>query len=435
MSRPADPVRRASARGRTIAWPIFALVITSVLVATAVFFAVTFNGPPPHNPPHGIDDIAYLLRTGIKPAGPDMELRVRTDSAPPSPTSRERADAGSVRKLALAMGVPHDQIVAFVAPQPPWLHDGFVDAFSVGWRSDGRWHVVESLPPPAFTRWHWVTLASMIAAVLALAIPAWALSRAISKPLRRLATAAEEARAGTALGPLPTGGSREVRELAAALSTMHGRLARHAEGRTTMLGAIAHDLGTPLSRLAFWVEQLPDTARMRAVADIDEMRAMIAGALRFARDEGGEQQAVRVDLGSLLDSLAEDMAAAGAPVTLTAGPRAIVRGDPGALRRLFANLVENGVRYGGSAAIGWRIVGRVVEVHIDDRGPGIDPAQAERLFEAFVRGDPSRNRSTGGTGLGLAIVRSIATRHGGEVSLANRDGGGARAWVTLPLAG
>ena len=117
------------------------------------------------------------------------------------------------------------------------------------------------------------------------------------------------------------------------------------------------------------------------------------------------------------------MAVAGAAVTLVPGPRAVVRGDPGALRRLFANLVENALRYGLSAAIGWRIVGGSVEITVDDRGPGIDPAQAERLFEAFVRGDPSRNRSTGGTGLGLAIVRSIATRHGGEAGLENRVGG------------
>ena len=425
-------------RGRSIAWPIFALVIASVLVATLIYFVVTFSGPPPRDPPHGIEGIAFLLRTGEQPGGRGQELRLREDSAPPRPRGNERASPAAARKLAAALGVPHDAVVAFVAPQPPWLLDAFIDGFAVGWRNDGRWRIVESPPRLIFTRWHWITLASMLAAILALSVPAWGLSRAISRPLRRLARAAEDARAGIALAPLPTGGSREVRELATALSAMHGRLARHAEGRTTMLGAIAHDLGTPLSRLAFRIEQLPDDSRTRAIADIDEMRAMIAGALRFARDEGGEQQAVRIDLGSLLDSLAEDMALAGAAVTLVPGPRAIVRGDPGALRRLFANLVENGVRYGVAAAIGWRIAGNIVEVTVDDRGPGIDPAQAERLFEAFVRGDPSRNRTTGGTGLGLAIVRSIATRHGGAAGLENRSPAtgdrGARAWVTLPLS-
>ena len=231
-------MRANRARGRSIAWPIFALVIASVLVATMIFFVVTFSGPPPRDPPHGIEGIAFLLRTGEQPGGRGQQLRLRDDGAPPRPTGDERVDPAAARKLAAALGVPREQIVAFVAPQPPWLLDAFVNAFAVGWRSDGRWRIVESPPRRVFTRWHWITLASMLAAIMALAIPAWGLSRAITRPLRRLARAAEEARAGTALAPLPTGGSREVRELAAALSTMHGRLARHAEGRTTMLGAI-----------------------------------------------------------------------------------------------------------------------------------------------------------------------------------------------------
>ena len=202
-----------------------------------------------------------------------------------------------------------------------------------------------------------------------------------------------------------------------------------------MLAAIAHDLGTPLSRLAFWVEQLPEPARDRAVADIDEMRAMIADTLGFARDEAGERDRTRVDLPSLLDSLVEDMRVGGRSVTIEPGPRCVVRGDPRGLRRLFANLVGNAIRYGAQARLGWSVAGGEVVVVVEDEGPGIDPALAERLFEPFVRGDPSRNRATGGTGLGLAIVRAIAARHGGKVTLANRPEGGAVARVVLPLAG
>jgi signal transduction histidine kinase len=229
-----------------------------------------------------------------------------------------------------------------------------------------------------------------------------------------------------------------VRALSQAVAAMHARLASHAEGRTTMLAAIAHDLGTPLSRLAFRCEALPDAARERAASDIAEMRGLIAAALSFARDESADATA-RLDLGSLLESLADDLADGGTAVTVAPGqhdprPRAIVRGDPVALRRAFANLLENAVRYGERAALSWRADGRKVEVWIDDEGPGVDPATVERLFEPFVRGDPSRNRATGGTGLGLAIVRSIVTRHGGEVVLENGPSG-ARARVTLPLAG
>jgi signal transduction histidine kinase len=199
-----------------------------------------------------------------------------------------------------------------------------------------------------------------------------------------------------------------------------------------MLAAIAHDLGTPLSRLSFRVEHLPEAARERAAADIAEMRAMIASLLRFARDEASERSDARIDLGSMLDALVEDMHMAGTPVSLEPGERAIVRGDPQALRRLFANLIENAVRYGDSAALSWQVADGIADILLDDRGPGVDPAQAERLFEPFVRGDPSRNRATGGTGLGLAIVRGIAESHGGTVTLERHDGYG-RARVRLPV--
>ena len=135
----------------------------------------------------------------------------------------------------------------------------------------------------------------------------------------------------------------------------------------------------------------------------------------------------------LLDSLVEDMTGAGVPAMLEPGERTIVRGDPGALRRLFGNLVENAVRYGDRAELSWRADGRVVEILIEDAGPGFDPNSSDRLFEPFVRGEPSRNRDTGGTGLGLAIVRSIAEAHGGTVTLGNRPGGG-RVTVRLPVA-
>ncbi len=201
-----------------------------------------------------------------------------------------------------------------------------------------------------------------------------------------------------------------------------------------MLGAIAHDLGTPLSRLAFRVEQLPEPARARAAEDIGEMRAMIAATLALARDEAQRTEAVRVDLGSLLDSLVEDMAVAGCAVSLSPGPRAVVRGDSGALRRIFQNLIENALRYGGAAALDWRVAHGEVTVTIDDPGPGLGGADPDRLFEPFVRGDPSRNRATGGTGLGLAIVRTLVVRHGGTARLEDRPNGGARATVTLPCA-
>lgn len=360
-------------------------------------------------------------------------MRLSVASSRPVPASSQRADPRVAVDLARELGAEADDVLAFLGRRAPGPVDAIMGDYTFGWRLNGQWRRLDSAEPPLFRRWHWVTLASMLAAILMLAIPAWWLANAISQPLRQLAGAADQARAGATLPTLPASGSREVLELSRAVGTMHARLAGHAEGRTTMLAAIAHDLGTPLSRIAFWIEQLPEPARIRAVADIDEMRGMIRAALAFARDDTGAHEQTRLELGSLLDSLVEDVQIAGAPVSLEPGPRAIVRGDSGALRRLFANLIDNALRYGSSAVIGWTVDNGVVEVTVDDAGAGINPGTVERLFEPFVRGDPSRNRSTGGTGLGLAIVRSIAVRHGGGATLENGPTGG-RARVTLPLA-
>lgn len=429
MSSSMRPVR-----ARSIALPIFLLVIASVLLATLVFFAVTFSGPPPRDPPRGLEGVAYLLRSGHQADGRGPRLQLSERPAPPAIRPGERLDPRAAAALARILKVPPSDVVALTGARPDGFSNAFIGRFAFAWRvAPGRWRIVANPPPPMFLHWHLTTLLAMLATILALSLPGWWIARAISRPLRQLADAADQAGTGAPLPPLP-GGSREVQDLSRAVSTMHARLASHAEGRTAMLAGIAHDLGTPLSRLAFWVEQLPEEARLRAVADIEEMRTMLAATLAFARDDADERDAVRIDLGSLLDSLVDDMQMAGAPVALEPGPRAVVRGDSGALRRLFANLVENAIRYGSRASIGWTVEAGIVIVRVDDDGPGIDPAAAERLFQPFVRGEPSRNRATGGTGIGLAIVRSIATRHGGAATLENRSEGGARARVVLPLS-
>ena len=417
--------------GRSLAWPIFALVIVSVVVVAATLFAVTFSGPPPRRMGQPLSTVTQALRTGQAPRGAGPDLSVSTRGLPPLPFRDMRPDPIARRSLAATLGARVDDIVAYTRRPSPMEEGAFGRDFVLGWRTPAGWRIVET-PRPWLAPWHLKTLFAMLLSVVALAIPAWLIAQAISRPVRAVARAAERARVGADLSPLPSGGSREVRALSTAVASMHERLAKHAEGRTTMLAAIAHDLGTPLSRLAFRVEQLPEAARDRAGADIAEMRGLIAAALSFARDEAvGARE--RLDLGSLLESLADDVADTGGAVTVEPGARAVIRGDSVALRRLFANLFENALRYGQRAAISWRIAGDLVSVIIDDHGPGVDPVSVERLFEPFVRGDPSRNRATGGTGLGLAIVRSIAARHDGEAVLENGPTG-ARARVTFPLA-
>lgn len=442
--------RRSAARGTSIARPIFLLVIISVLVATAISFVVTFSGPPPFDRPQSLRWIAMTL-TGELPiphdrGGPPLRIQegpfgghgpgpLRRRRVPEAPVARvgEVADLAARLRLAAELKARPTDVRAYTEAAGEAERDAFVGSYTFAWREGSGWWVIQSRIQPYLTRWHVRTLLSMLVAILLLSLPAWLIVRALTRPLRLLAQAADRAGTGAALPPLP-GGSREVRDLARAVTTMHARLAHHAEARTAMLAGIAHDLGTPLSRLAFRVEHLPEDARVRAAADIEEMRAMIAATLAFTRDEALATEASRLDLGSLLDSLVQDMADAGQPVAIEHGPRAVVRGDSAALRRLFGNLIDNAIRYGMRATVGWHVDGSCVHAWVADEGQGIDPAQAERLFQPFVRGDPSRNRATGGTGLGLAIARSIATRHGGATMLENGTTG-AIARVVLPLAG
>jgi signal transduction histidine kinase len=166
--------------------------------------------------------------------------------------------------------------------------------------------------------------------------------------------------------------------------------------------------------------------------DIEEMDAMVGGTLDYLRAGADTEQAVKLNLMALLEGLAEDAEAAGAKVSLH-GTAAPLTARPQALRRCLANLIDNARRYGGGEVdVTLADDAASVEIRIEDRGAGIPATERERVFEPYVRLEASRARHTGGTGLGLAIARAIARAHGGEVTLAGREGGGTAAIVTLP---
>lgn len=416
---------------RSITVPIVLLVIAAALIATTTQFTIMFNGPPPGPGPLPLVRVAEALRTRAVPPNAQQRMTLSHTSEDKFGREDERPSPERDKAIARMMGVPAERVhglYQFPARDPEQDMHG---SFTVALEDGNGWIVASSLPRPAFTPWHLARLSGMLLTLLVLSLLAWGVARRISRPIRELAGAATRMRLG-ARQPIPHKGPREVHDLARALDSMQERILLEAENRGAMLGAIAHDLGTPLSRIAFWVEQLPDDARLRAEADIEEMRAMLKAALRFTRDERGGAPHEKLDLGSLIESLVDDLAAAGTPVEVESGPRAVVRGDPATLRRLFANLIENAVRYGERARLSWRLAEGKVDVLVEDDGPGFEPARADALFAPFVRGESSRNRETGGTGLGLAIVRSITEAHGGEVTLENRQGGGGRVRVRLP---
>jgi signal transduction histidine kinase len=214
---------------------------------------------------------------------------------------------------------------------------------------------------------------------------------------------------------------------------MQARLARYVQDRTAMIGAIAHDLRTPLARVQFKLNRAPPDLAADIRADLDQMEAMIAAVLEFVRNATAVHERTRLDLLSVLEVVADDACDVGADVVVLPGPPLVVEGDATGLQRLFMNLVDNAVKYGGKARIHLYADGGDAVVEVADEGPGLTPDEIDQVFEPFYRLESSRNRETGGIGLGLSVARTIARAHGGEVTLIP-GGGGLTAVARLPGA-
>lgn len=256
----------------------------------------------------------------------------------------------------------------------------------------------------------------------------------ITRSLERLARAAEAFGADPEGAPLRESGPREVRSVIHAFNRMRLQLRNHLQERAQMLGAISHDLQTPITRLRLRAEMLDDAGRRaKFLRDLDEMEALAGSALEFCKSIGTELERHPLDVRALVASLCEDWSEAGRDVSLEGNPRSPYRGHPQALRRCVNNLVENALRYGARARITIDDDDKVLRVAVRDEGPGIPEQELERVFEPFVRLEQSRNRESGGTGLGLAIARKVARWHGGDIHLRNvPDGKGLIAELVLP---
>jgi signal transduction histidine kinase len=213
---------------------------------------------------------------------------------------------------------------------------------------------------------------------------------------------------------------------------MQDRLYRYLDSRSRVLAAMSHDLKTPLTRLRLQVETIGDAAlQERMIKELSEMEGMVREALALFRGLDDGEPAVPLDVNALLAALAAQFTESGAAVTVSGRALAPFTGKAQALKRCLTNLVSNAVKFGGRATLVIEDGGELV-IRVRDEGPGIPPAELERVFEPFYRLESSRNRDSGGTGLGLAIARDIAQAHGGTLTLHNRPEGGLEAVLVLP---
>lgn len=275
-----------------------------------------------------------------------------------------------------------------------------------------------------------VAFASVFLMVVALSV--WSVRR-INRPLSFLAEHVEAFGQDITPMPLEDTGPLEIQRLARAYNRMQARIVRYVEERTRMLMSIGHDLRTPLTRLAMRVELgaemlSPDTVRREVIL----MTRMLNGTLSYLQDQNDLEPEETTDLDSLIESLCSGFSDMGKPVSYTPVGQMVCQCQPIALSRAINNLIENGLKYGGSVSVILQNNSEKAVILVKDNGPGIPEHERDNMLLPFTRLDQART-SHGGLGLGLSIVQQVVERHHGLLELMDNKPSGLVVRITLPL--
>lgn len=276
-------------------------------------------------------------------------------------------------------------------------------------------------------------LTSLLIRMVAVGMTAWVAAIWLSKPIKRLALAADELGKNLNSPSIDeTSGPSEVRQASKVFNQMQARLKQQMEERNRFLAAVSHDLRTPLTRLKLRAEKIEkQELRSDVQNDINEMTAIIDTTLDYLRGDERPETTCLLDISALVHSTAEDANECGNVISVS-GNALPIRLQPIAIRRCLNNLIENALRYGERAAITISEIDDEVIISIHDAGPGIPEDKLEAVFAPFYRLEDSRSRHTGGVGLGLSIARDMAAKQGGNISLENSPEGGLVATLVLP---
>ena len=384
---------------------------------------------------------AWHLRYGREPVESGLGISAEIAGAllppagAPAPLQQAALDRWGARTHArLSLFTPsREPVAAHGEPLPPppagftssstWHRLGAGPAVVLR-LPDGRWLVGMREEP---TRPGVGFLGFLLLAALAVALAAWPVSRRITRRLEELRESVEALGAGDLASRVPVEGRDEVALLAASFNRAAARIEELVGAQRRLLANASHELRTPLARLRVAAELLEGepAAREEVARSVGELDALVEEILVASRLESGApgEPFEEVDLTALA---AEECARSGAGLS---GDVAVVRGNPRLLRRMLRNLLENARRHGdGAVEVEVRRTSSGAEVDVLDRGPGVPPDLAERIFEPFFR---LPGAADGGAGLGLAIARQVARRHGGDVTCAPREGGGSQFRVTV----
>ena len=273
----------------------------------------------------------------------------------------------------------------------------------------------------------WTTLPSIVLIIIALIF-----LKNQTKPLVKLAKAAERFGKGDYVNDFRASGSQEIRKAAFEFDRMAKRINRHLNQRAEMLSGISHDLRTPLTRLKLQLEMLNQKdVSTKMSKDIDEMEKMLNDYLQFAKTQI-QESTTKINLGSLLNLIKEKLN--NDKITIHNNNLTIeLNGRPTSLMRSFENIIQNGLAYGNKVDVNVQKSNKRAIIIFEDDGPGIPEDQYKNVFKPFFRLDKSRSLNQSGVGLGLAIVEDIVNSHGGNIQLSKSKYNGLQVKISLPF--
>ncbi|MFN9210474.1 MAG: ATP-binding protein [Betaproteobacteria bacterium] len=427
---------------------LLALLAASVL-AWAQSLRVFERTPRAHQIAHQMVSVVNITRAALLYAEPSLRralLAELADNEGIRIVPREAGDRVQPQPALPLAELIEAQLRAQLGPQTRLA--GAVNGEPALWVSfsiagDDYWVAFERDPLVRNAGTQWISWA--VAALLLSLATAVAITGVVNQPLRRLSMAARQLAAGGTPPPLPQSGPPEIRTVNENFNRMVAALAKLEQDRAVLLAGISHDLRTPLTRLRLELElnALHDATRAAMASDIDQMDAIVRQFLDYARPSP-QQPKAPVDLSQLAGEALAASRLTEAPDTAVDSriePGLVLDGYATELRRALDNLLANADHYGRDAESG-RLTLALTQTRQDgaalltvaDQGPGIAPADLQRLLRPFERGDAARGGGTG-AGLGLAIVQRIAQLHGGQFTLGANTPHGLRAELRLPLPG
>lgn len=420
------------------------IVAAALFAAQAVNFALLLRETRALAESRSVEPAAVrlLMESGRAGFAGERHRRERLRQPRPQPPETRPGERrlprieASIAERLQAAGAPARGVRAFVRRWERHGREEHVLIAAASFDSE-EWVVTRARAPlPAGPLAARLVLQTLIIFAVTL-LPLMLFARRSGRTLKRLSSAARTFRGRSDSAPLTPEGAADIRALTEEFNAMRARIAAMMAEKDQMLGAIGHDLRTPLASLRIRAEAVEDDDERQAmIASIEDMHGDLEDILLLARAGRADPDISPLALSRLVDDLAAEQRRTGRDVSVegTVADDILVRANTASLRRALRNLIDNAVLYGGSARILVTQERIEIRIAVQDDGPGIGKADLERAADPFVRLESSRNRQTGGSGLGLAIARQVASAHGGRLDLSNRSEGGLSAAIILPKA-